>query len=104
MSDHFSVFTRDLVAHSNSVDRIGDRVKEAGDAGRTVRTGGEAYGKLCGFLPPLLAGLQDALIQGITNSATELRDTAQKLRTSAERYDATDAKSAESITRGGRLQ
>ncbi|GAA2624662.1 hypothetical protein [Paractinoplanes durhamensis] len=55
MTDQFSVITQDLVAHSRTVDAIGDGVREAGDAGLTVRAGGDAYGKICHFLPPLWA-------------------------------------------------
>jgi hypothetical protein len=104
VSDQFSVITQDLIAHSRTVDTIGDGVKEAGDAGHSVRAGGDAYGKICGFLPPLLGVLQDILIQGISGGADDLRATAQKLRATAEYYDATDTRSADAITRSGRLQ
>ncbi|GIF22963.1 hypothetical protein BJ973_000679 [Actinoplanes tereljensis] len=103
MTDQFSVITDDIAAHARSVDAIGDGVQEAGDAGRTVRAGGDAYGKVCNFLPPLMGFLQDTLIQGITDSANDLRDTAAKLRATAEEYDSTDAGSADAITRSGRL-
>ncbi|GIM96707.1 type VII secretion target [Paractinoplanes toevensis] len=102
MSDQFSVITQDLAAHSRTVGAIGDGVKEAGDAGHSVRAGGDAYGKICSFLPPLLGVLQDTLIQGITDSADDLRDTAEKLRATAEHYDTTDLNSADAITRSGR--
>jgi hypothetical protein len=102
VSEQFSVFTPDLAAHSRTVGTIGDGVTEAADAGHTVRAGGDAYGKICNFLPPLLGALQDALIQGIAASADDLRDTAQKLRVTAEHYDSTDASSADAITRSGR--
>ncbi|GAA2624671.1 hypothetical protein Adu01nite_69110 [Paractinoplanes durhamensis] len=47
--------------------------------------------------------LQDTLIQAITDSADDLRDTAQKLMATAEHYDSTDANNADGITRSGRL-
>ena len=104
MSDQFSVVTRDLAAHSRTVGTIGDGVKEAGDAGRSVRAGGDAYGQICSFLPPLLGVLQDTLIQEITGCADDLRETAQDLRATADHYDSTDASSADAITRSGRLE
>ena len=104
MSDQFAVFTQDLTAHSRTVAVIGDGVKEASDAGHVVRAGGDAYGKLCSFLPPLMGVLQDTLLQGIAGSAADLHDAARKLRATAEHYDATDAGNADVITRSGRLR
>ncbi|SNY74057.1 type VII secretion target [Paractinoplanes atraurantiacus] len=103
MSDRFSVITQDLAAHAGAVDAVGDGVQEAGGAGRSVRAGGDAYGKICNFLPPLMAVLQETLIQGIADSADDLRDTARKLRATAEHYNSTDARNADAITRSGRL-
>lgn len=102
MSEQFSVNTQDLAAHSRAVGSIGDSVKEASAAGHSVRAGGDAYGRTCSFLPSLLGVLQDALIQGITDSADDLRETAQKLGATAEEYDSADSSSAEAITRSGR--
>ena len=104
MNDQFSVLTQDLTAHSRTVSAIADGVKEAGDAGHSVRAGADAYGKICSFLPPLLGVLQDTLTQGITDNADDLRDTAQKLRTTADQYDSTDANTADAVARSGRLQ
>lgn len=104
MSDEFSVITQDLVAHARTVGTIGDGVREAADAGRSVRAGGDAYGKICTFLPPLMGVMQDILIQGIADSAGDLVDTAEKLRVTAEHYDSTDASSADSLMRSGRLE
>ncbi|MEU4243590.1 type VII secretion target [Actinoplanes sp. NPDC026619] len=103
MTDQFSVITQDLAAHSRTVATIGDGVKEAGDAGGTVRAGGDAYGQICSFLPPLLGVLQDVLIQGIADSAADLQDTAGKLRATVDEYESVDANSADAITRSGRL-
>jgi uncharacterized protein YukE len=103
VTDQFSVVTQDLDAHANAVDKIADSVRQAGDAGRSVRAAGDAYGKICNFLPPLLGLLQNTLIQGITGSADDLRETAQKLHTTAGHYDSTDAKSSAAITRSGQL-
>lgn len=104
MNDEFSVYTRDLIAHSHTVGMIADDVEEAGEAGHSVRAGAEAYGRICSFLPPLLGVLQDTLLQGITESADDLRDTARKLRTTADQYDSIDAVTADAVTRSGRSE
>lgn len=52
----------------------------------------------------MLGVLQDTLIQGIADSADDLRDTAQKLRTTAEQYDSLDLNAADAVARGGRLR
>jgi hypothetical protein len=103
VTDQFSVMTEELTAHANTIGTIADGVRQAADAGHSVRVGGDAYGKICSFLPALLGQLQDTLIEGITSSADDLRDTTEKLRTTADRYDSADAKSSATISRSGQL-
>ncbi|GAA0485878.1 hypothetical protein Ade02nite_09490 [Paractinoplanes deccanensis] len=101
MSGEFSVRPADLVAHGGHVEGVAAQVGEAAAAGRAVRAGAGAYGQLCAMVPAMLDVLQGDLVDGVADSAEALRDTAAKLRATAEHYDATDRAGADVITRSG---
>ncbi|MFI2712213.1 type VII secretion target [Micromonospora sp. NPDC018662] len=84
----------DLTAHAAHLDRCADSMDTARQAGQHVRLGADAYGQLCAIMPALLDGLQRTLVDGVGAAATSVRDTAGKVRTSAERYRASDAHAA----------
>jgi len=85
----------DLMTHAATVSAIGDEVVTAAQAGRVVRPGSDAYGKLCVMVPAMLAGLQDVLVDGIGSAADSMHDTAARLRTTAESYATTDQRLAD---------
>ena len=93
----FQVDSASLVAHAGAVDRIGDGLATAADAGRAAQTGAAAYGQLCQFLPALLNGLQQALVDGMTTAAGSVHETADALRSVAAGYDGADTAAAERL-------
>jgi hypothetical protein len=99
MSDHVAVRHPELVAHAGRVAAIGDQVTAAAQAGRAVRSGPDAYGKLCVMVPVMLGSLQDVLVDGIAAAAASLADTADRLRATAGAYEATDQRRAEVFDR-----
>lgn len=86
----FQVQPTDLYAHGSRVLAVADAVDEALSAGQAVRAGAGAYGQLCTLVPVLLGALQDALADGIADSARSLRDTGDALRAVAAGYELTD--------------
>ena len=104
MSEHVAVRHPELVAHAGTVAGIGDRVTTAAQAGRAVRPGPDAYGKLCAMVPVMLSALQDVLADGIASAADSLHETAGRLRTTAHGYEVVDRRRAEVFyaLRGGR--
>ena len=97
MLPQVTVHHPDLVTHAATVSAIGDEVATAEQAGRVVRAGGDAYGKLCAMVPAMLAGLQEAMADGIGSAADSMHDTATRLRATAESYAATDQRTAEAF-------
>ncbi|MGC4857229.1 type VII secretion target [Micromonospora sp. DT4] len=79
-----------LRTHATHLDRVSDRVDTARQAGQHVRLGADAYGRLCAVMPILLDGLQRTLVGGVSTAADSVRDTADWLCVSAERYRASD--------------
>ena len=92
-----------LVAHAGAVDRIGDGLTAAVQAGAAVRTGSGAYGQLCQFVPVLLNGLQQAMVDGMAVAAESVHDTADRLRSVAVGYDVADGNAVDRLrsTRAG---
>lgn len=94
----FQVRSADLVAHAAEVDRIGDGLTTAAQAGEAVRTGTGAYGQLCQIVPSLLNALQQDLIDGLNTAAGSVHDTADSLRSVAAAYDTADGNAADRLT------
>ncbi|WFE40281.1 type VII secretion target [Micromonospora sp. WMMD998] len=84
----------DLTAHAAHLDRCADSIDTAHRAGEHVRLGADAYGQLCAVMPALLGGLQRTLVDGVGAAAASVRDTAGKVRGSADRYRSSDAQAA----------
>jgi hypothetical protein len=98
MGEQFQVNAADLVAHAGQVDGIGDGLATAQRAGQAVRTDAGAYGQLCQFVPALLNGLQQQLIDGIATAARAAHDTADSLRAVAADYSSADGSAADRLS------
>ncbi|RUL95221.1 type VII secretion target [Verrucosispora sp. FIM060022] len=95
--EHIQVDPDDLVTHAARLDRHADTLHTARQAGQHVRLSADAYGQLCAIMPTLLDGLQRILVDGLDTAATSVRDTAGRLRTSAENYRATDTRALDRV-------
>jgi hypothetical protein len=93
----FQVDSAALVSHAGEVDAIGDGLTGAAQAGQTVQTGIQAYGRLCQFVPALLNGLQQSMVDGMNTAAGSAHDTADTLRSVAASYDTADGTAADRI-------
>ncbi|MFC8848979.1 MULTISPECIES: type VII secretion target [unclassified Micromonospora] len=90
--DGIRVDPDDLTTHAAHLERCAASLDTARQAGQHVRLGADAYGQLCAIMPALLDGLQRTLVDGVDTAARSVRDTAGRLRSSAERYQASDAR------------
>jgi hypothetical protein len=99
MSDSgaFQVNSASLVSHAGEVDTIGDGLTSAAQAGRSIQTDTGAYGRLCQFVPALLNGLQESMVDAMNTAAGSAHDTADALRSVAASYDSTDGSAADRI-------
>ncbi|XVU26109.1 type VII secretion target [Actinoplanes sp. CA-054009] len=86
-----------LATHAGSIDDIGDGLTSTADAGRHVQTDTGAYGQLCQFVPALLNGLQQAMVDGISTAAASVHETADSLRSVAASYDRADEAASERL-------
>jgi Excreted virulence factor EspC, type VII ESX diderm len=96
-ASEFQVDPASLAAHAATVDRVGDGLTAAADAGRTVQTDTGAYGQLCQFVPALLNGLQRAMVDGMATAAGSVHDTAESVRSVAADYGNADAAAADRL-------
>ncbi|MFG1866980.1 type VII secretion target [Micromonospora arborensis] len=92
--DGIQVDPDDVTAHAGRLDRCAGNLDTARQAGQHVRLGGDAYGQLCAMMPMLLDGLQRTLLDGVGAAAESARDTAGRLRLSADRYRGSDARAS----------
>ena len=95
--EQIQVSSADLVSHAGEVDRIGDGLTVASQAGVAIRADAGAYGQLCQIVPALLNELQQAVVDGIATAAESVHDTADRLRTVAADYDAADRNAADRL-------
>ena len=79
-----------LLSQSGRVEAVAGEVGTAKSAGDAVRVDSGAYGQLCGFVPAIVDGLQNILLDGIGEAQESLHDTAERLRTAAQGYQSTD--------------
>lgn len=100
MSGQFQVSTSDLVSHAAEVDRIGNGLDTAKQAGAAVQVDSGAHGQLCQFVPALLNNLQARVIDGVGSAVTAARDTADALRSTTANYDTATVRSFDAATTG----
>jgi hypothetical protein len=93
----FQVNSASLVSHAGEVDAIGDGIASAAQAGQSIQTDAGAYGRLCQFVPALLNGLQQGMVEGMDTAAGSAHDTAEALRSVAGSYDTADGGAADRI-------
>lgn len=89
----------DLRAHAGHLDRIADALTVARQAGQSVRLAADAYGQLCVLMPVLLDQVQQVLVDGVGTAADSVRDTADRLRAVASRYQSADAHAEAALNR-----
>lgn len=88
-------------AHSRSLQGISDDVTTAHGAANQVYLDSAAFGKLCAFLPSLFDPVLRVAVDGISQSATNLSDTADKLARAAGGYDASDQEAETTVSASG---
>lgn len=91
-----------VTAHAGAVDQVADGMERGRAAATHVQLGGEAYGKLCAFLPGLIDRLADPAIEALTECTAALRESAANLRTAATSTDSADQAGARRVAGAGR--
>lgn len=84
--------------HAGTVDGVADEVGQARAAVDQVTMDTGAYGKLCQFLPGMLAPVFGQAVDAMNHSVDALHETAAGLRAVADGMDATDAGGARRVT------
>lgn len=95
MGDHIDVVTEDLVTHASHIDALRERFGNILSAIDSVEQDNEAYGIICQFLPPILAGRQAEQKELTTMAEENLELLAEALRETAEAYDEADEVTAQ---------
>jgi hypothetical protein len=96
-AEEFQVDSAALHGHAAEVDRIGDGLSTAAQAGEVIRTDIGAYGQLCQLVPALLNDLQLVMVDGMNSAAAAAHDTADALRSVAADYDTADTSASDRL-------
>ena len=102
MADVLRMPVAAVAGHAGSVDQAADGMELGRSAAAQVQLGGEAYGKICAFLPGLIEPLGETAVSALAEAASSLRETAANLRTSAGDAAATDQGAAHRVGSAGR--
>lgn len=95
MGDHIDVEPEALITHAAHIDSLRERFGAILSAMDSVEQDNEAYGIICQFLPPILAGRQADQKELVEMAQENLELLAQALRDTAEAYDAADEATAQ---------
>lgn len=95
MSFDVDVDPDELKTHAGNIDALRERFANVQSAMDSVVQDNEAYGIICQFLPPILAGRQDEQSELTTMAQENLELLAQALRDTADSYTAADEAAAE---------
>ncbi len=90
MSDQLNVVPEDIRGHAANIDAVRERFGAVLSAIDTIAQDDQAYGIICQFLPPILAGRQDEQKELTTMAQENLELLADALRTTADDYEAVD--------------
>jgi Excreted virulence factor EspC, type VII ESX diderm len=92
--DSYELTEGELTAHSGHLEELGDRLATALDAARIASMGDEAYGLLCGFVPPIVNPMETKAVDAIQAAMDGMRATADNVRTTARQYTERDEATA----------
>ncbi|MFG3342462.1 type VII secretion target [Glycomyces sp. NPDC048151] len=95
MGGYIEVVTEDLVTHASHIDSLRERFGAILSAMDSVEQDNEAYGIICQFLPPILAGRQADQKELVEMAQENFEMLAQALRDTADAYDAADEATAQ---------
>ncbi|SDD85546.1 type VII secretion target [Glycomyces harbinensis] len=95
MAGSIEVITDDLRAHAANIESVRERFAAVLSAIDSVSQDNEAYGIICQFLPPILAGRQEDQKELTTMAQENLELLAQALRATADDYESADETAAQ---------
>ena len=96
-ADELRLDVEEVGRHAAAVDEVSTAVQSARAAVGSAGMQPDAYGVLCGFLPPLLSGVFEIAAVAMNGSAEALRETAINLRAAVDLVDRTDTDAARDL-------
>ena len=96
-ADELRLEVEEVDRHSAAVDEVAAAVRSARAAAGDGGMQPDAYGLLCGFLPPLLSGVFEVAAVAMNGSAEALQETAINLRAAVGFFDRTDTDAARDL-------
>ncbi len=100
MNQGYRVLVDELRGHADRLRGVEDQLAQAVDAARQVSLSGEAYGKICTMLPPMMVFISNAGVQSLTDVARSIGETVETVRRTAADYEAVEQANAQAFRSG----
>ncbi|WP_216216459.1 type VII secretion target [Amycolatopsis aidingensis] len=101
MGKGFTVVTAELRTHGGSLDRVADRVAEAGEKGGSFEFGIDTFGVIGQVFSGEARRVTAEATREIADYANDIRDLAKSVRAAADQYDQAEDKHEKPFRTGG---
>jgi len=90
----YRVLVEELRGHADRLRGVQDQLHQALDAAQQVSLSGQAYGKLCRMLPPMMVLIANGGVHAVAEAAEAVDRTALTVKRTADEYEAVDQANA----------
>lgn len=102
MNQGYQVLVEELRGHADRLRGVQDQLDQAVDAARQVSLSGEAYGKTCAMLPPMMTFIANAGVHALHEVASSVGETIEGVKRTATDYETVEQANAQALRRSGR--
>ncbi|MBB5957684.1 hypothetical protein FHS29_004279 [Saccharothrix tamanrassetensis] len=100
MNQGYQVLVEELRGHADRLRGVEDQLHQALDAAQQVSLSGQAYGKTCGMLPPMMTFVAGAGVHALAEVAQSVAETIGTVKRTANDYETVEQGNAQTF-RGG---
>ncbi|WP_433269620.1 type VII secretion target [Actinosynnema sp. CS-041913] len=100
MNQGYHVLVEELRGHADRLRGVEDQLRQALDAARQVSLSGQAYGKICTMLPPMMAFIANTGVHSLSEVAQSVGETITTVKRTATDYETVEQRNARTF-RGG---
>ncbi|MEU4802747.1 type VII secretion target [Actinosynnema sp. NPDC023587] len=97
MNQGYQVLVEELRGHADRLRGVEDQLAQAVDAARQVSLSGEAYGKTCVMLPPMMTFIANAGVHALTEVAGSIGETIETVKRTATDYETVEQGNAQAF-------
>ncbi|RKT53054.1 type VII secretion target [Saccharothrix australiensis] len=100
MNQGYQVLVEELRGHADRLRGVEDQLHQALDAARQVGLSGQAYGRTCAMLPPMMAFVANAGVRSLSEVAESVAETITTVKRTAAEYESVEQGNARAFRDG----